>query len=114
MIVVRAAAFGLMMVLAWHGAGVPTERGDGDKCACERAEALAPDTESERDDADGERESCPPDCDGCACCGVVPMIATVSSTLTHMAPVRALPHVRSMEADAPAGEPSGVFRPPRS
>jgi hypothetical protein len=115
----RAPLFGLLtLALACLGAGVPFERA-GEGCRCEEAEALDPSAAggaeaAGEDGAAGAPETCPPDCDDCSCCGGAPMLASFSRSAAELLPGRALEPPRSMERDAPRGEPSGVFRPPRA
>ncbi|MEC7524194.1 MAG: hypothetical protein VYE22_30210 [Myxococcota bacterium] len=106
----RALFVGLVtLAISWPGGGV-SERVE-DECRCESASA---DASSAHEDAETAHETCPPDCDGCSCCGAVTAIAAASSPWTTVVPVRPAPRSFSMESDAPPGTRAGVFRPPRA
>lgn len=109
----RAAFLGLMtLVLPLDGAGMPVERaGDGCRCEAEAALGSAPAADEGPDRAG---ETCPPDCDGCSCCGGAPVAATVSPSLSTVAPNGVVSRSPWTDRAPPCGARSDVFRPPRA
>lgn len=102
------------VVLGWHGMGSPVELGD-ERCDCQGAGSLQASDASEAGAMGGEEhESCPPDCDDCMCCGSPAMI--VADLGVALAPIgtSSLPRRFDGASDAPIGDVSGVFRPPRA
>ena len=105
----------MMLLLAWQLAVAPIARTD-DGCPCEEEEeAETADAGAGCDEgAPDAHETCPPDCDDCSCCGGASMIAARSTSLADVVPVRAVALPSSRERDAPRGQATGVFRPPRA